>query len=160
MAGISRVASESRKHAAIAQPRLFLLLQELFEREAEIGHGLLGRLPDAQAHEVVAELWPDEEFRREIGHGAHRLGEVGVRGVNPAVQQAVTHDVRKGQVVVVRRGDLAELRLMGEELLLEVALDGLGVETEVDVVVGQDTGLDLGLLHGGQPLYRTRRGLS
>ncbi len=128
------VAGGQAAEAAVAEAGLLFLFQKLVERQAERLHGLLGRLPDAEADQVVAKLRPDEELGREIGHGAAGLRKIGVRSVNPAVQHAIPHRVRQGQVVVVGRGHLGEFGLVGEQVLEEVVLDGLDIEPEVDVL--------------------------
>jgi len=60
MAGISRLASDSRKQAAVAQARLLLHRQDLLDvGHAEAAEGLAGGVADAQHQQVVAQLGAD-----------------------------------------------------------------------------------------------------
>jgi hypothetical protein len=143
------VAGSETAKTSIAEAGLFFLLKQLVEREAELFHGQPGWLPDVEADQVVAKLWPDEELRREIGHRAAGLRKIGVRGVDPAMKQTIAHGIGQGQVVVVGRGGLGELRLVGEHVLKEVVLDGLDIQPKVNILARRDTRLIGEVLHGG-----------
>ena len=79
MAGMSRVASESMKQearrpeTAVAEAGLLLLLDQRFKIEAELAHGLLGFVVDAEVDEVVGEVRPGEKLGGEIADHAHIL---------------------------------------------------------------------------------------
>src|SRR5262245_46703840 len=122
------VARREPSEAAVAQPRLLFLLQQLVEVQPQLAHRLPDRLGDVQVQEIGAEMRAQQELGRQITDGARRANLVGLRGLDPAREQPVAHGIGKRLVVVVFRRDRGEARLDAEEVVEEAALDGLDTE--------------------------------
>jgi hypothetical protein len=58
---------------AIAQPRLFFLLDQNIQVDAQLPHRLLGFVVDAQVDQVVGQMRPGQKLRREVADHAHIL---------------------------------------------------------------------------------------
>ena len=93
--------------AAVAEPGLFFLREELVEIELEPPYGFPGGVVDAEVDEAVTELRPHQELRGEIADHLQVLArQHALDRLDPAVQQPVAHGTGQGQVPVVARGDL------------------------------------------------------
>jgi hypothetical protein len=113
--------------AAIAQAGFRLLRQHLLEGEAEGLAGGRGLLPQPEAHQVVLQVGPQQEFRRHVGGGADVLAGVGVGRVHPAGQQDVPDRQRQADVVVVGGGEGGGFRLAGEQMAPHRLQEGLAL---------------------------------
>jgi hypothetical protein len=132
MAGTSSVASESMKQEArrprppLPRPGSFFLLDEHIQIQAELAHGLLGFVVDAQIDEVVGQVGPGEELGREVADHAHILGLVVLHRRDPALHEAIAHGVRQGHVEIVDRGPFQRPALHKEEVVEEGVGQRLG----------------------------------
>ena len=125
--------------AAVAQPGLLLLLQQLVEVQAQLGDRLLHLRVDAEVDQVVAQVRADQELGRQVGDRARALLGVGRGRADPALQQAVAHHVGERQVVVALGGQGRELALHVEQVVQEGALERLLAEAGA-LVLGSDLG--------------------
>ena len=121
--------------AAVAQSRLLLLLQQVVEVQPQFRDRLLDLMVDAQVDQIVAQVWPDQELSRQVGHRAGALLGV-LRGcTDPALQEAVAHDIRQRQVVVALGRKGGELALHVEKVIEERTLQGLLTEGRAFVLL-------------------------
>ena len=89
--------------AAVAEAGLGLLLDQRFEIEAELAHGFIGFVVDAEVDEVVGQVRAGEEFGREVADDADVLRAVVEDGLNPALDEAVADGVGESHVEIVVR---------------------------------------------------------
>src|SRR5208337_2600301 len=82
--GIHEARGETAQ-AAVAKARLGFLLDERFEIEAELAHGLLGFVVDAEVDEIVGKVRPGEEFSRKVADDTDVLCAVIEDGLNPTL---------------------------------------------------------------------------
>ena len=122
--GIHEAGGETAE-SAVAQARLFFLLDERLEIEAQLAHGLLGFVVDAEVDEIVGEVRAGEELGGEVADDADVLGPVVEDGLNPALDQAVADGVRERHVEVVDGGPLARPALHEEEVVEEGVRQGM-----------------------------------
>ena len=87
--------------AAIAEAGFGFLLDERFEIEAELAHGLFGFFVDAEVDEVVGQMRTGEELGREIADDADILRAIVEDGLDPALDEAVADGVREGHVEII-----------------------------------------------------------
>ena len=103
--------------AAIAEPRLLLLLQQVVEVQPQLRDRLLRLCVNAEIDEVVAKMRADQKFSRQIGDRARALLGIRRGGADPALQQAVAHDVGQREVVVALGRQGRKLALHVEEIV-------------------------------------------
>ena len=120
---------------AIAEARLFFLVQEVGEILPDSGHRLLRRLPDPEVDQAVAQMRPGQKFGREIGHDLGRGIRCGNRfhRLDIAVQHAVANRIGEGHVPVVARCVLRQLGLQIVQVVDQRLTDGLDIESRADV---------------------------
>ncbi len=104
---------------AVAETGFLFRVQQCIEIEPEFRHRLLRGRQDAQVQQVVAEVRAHQELRREVGDGAHALRRVRGGGADPALQQAVAHDMRKREMVVGPSRQCGKLSLHVEQVVEE-----------------------------------------
>ena len=112
--------------AAVAEARFGFLLDEGFEIEAELAHGLLGFFVDAEIDEVVGEMRTGKELGGEVADDTDVLCTVIEDGLNPALDQAIADGVRESHVEVVEGGAVARPALHEEEVVEEGVRQGMG----------------------------------
>jgi hypothetical protein len=111
--------------AAVAEPGLLLLGEDLVEVVPQLGHRLPGLVLQAEVQQVVGEVRPQQELRRQVADGAAGLLPVGLARGHPAAHDLAAHGQGQGQVALVGCRPLGEASHGGEEGFLEVLLDGL-----------------------------------
>ena len=111
------VAGGQPPQAAVAQPRLHLGGEQGVEVQPQFGHGLPRRRQDVEIDQVVAQVWPHQKLRRQIGHGARALLGVGRCSADPALQHAVAHHMGEREVVVGAGGQGRKLALHAEQIV-------------------------------------------
>ena len=89
--------------AAVAEPRLLLVVEEGFQVETELGDRLLHLPGDAEVEQGVPQVGAGEEFGGEVGDDLG-LAPAGRDGPDPVFEQPVPHRVGQGRVPVVGRG--------------------------------------------------------
>ena len=136
--------------AAVAEPGLLLVLEQVLVAQADGAHRLAHGGLDAEVADVVPELRAHEVLGGEIDDGAVLAVEVRARRAHPAVQEPVADDVREREVAVVGGGDAGELGEVEEELPLEVVGDRRGVVAQRDVPFVDV--VRLGIRHHASPL--------
>jgi YQGE family putative transporter len=85
----------------IAQPRLFLLFDQNVQVNAQLSHGLLGLVVDSQIDQVVREMRPGKEFRRQVTDHAYILRLIVLYRRYPPLQYSVAHRVCQRQIEVI-----------------------------------------------------------
>ena len=145
MAGTPSVASESMKQAAsrpeaaVAEPRLLLLLEQRVEVLPERESAPRGGVPDAEVDQVVAQVRAGQELRREIGHDLGPRIQHGIDRLQVAIEQAVANGQGERHVPVVPGGEPGGDRLLVMQLVGHGGGDRLFAEPGSNGgVVGRD----------------------
>ena len=114
--------------SAVAEAGLFFLLDEDVEIDAQLAHGLLGFVVDAEVDQVVGQMGAGEELGREVTDDADILGPVVLDGGDPALDEAVADGVGQSHVEVVDRGALGGPALDKEQVIEKRLGERLGAE--------------------------------
>ena len=83
-------------------------------------HGFL----NAEVDQVAAQVWPQQKFRRQIGHHSHLRAQVVAARIQPALHHPIPHGVGQGQVKVVFAGHLRPFALDVVQVVGEGAAQG------------------------------------
>jgi hypothetical protein len=114
------VASREAPETAVAEPRFFLVLDQIGEVDTLRGERGLRRLLESEREQARAELRADQVLGRQVDHAAVPARVVRARRVDPPEQQPIADRVREREVVVVARRHIRELRQLEEQLLDDV----------------------------------------
>ncbi|EXI73432.1 MAG: hypothetical protein AW07_02644 [Candidatus Accumulibacter sp. SK-11] len=130
--------------AAVAQPRLLLLLEQQFQIQPELLHCLPRVVVDSEIDQVVAQLRANQEFGRHVADGPAAAVTVGPRRLHPALQQAVAHRLCERDETVVAGRHLRKARLHIHQLVQQCAFQRIHPETRPPVLAPrQETGIHL-----------------
>jgi len=97
------------------------VLDQLVERDPEVGERGARRGVQAEREQVGGELGADQELGRQVDHAAALALEVGPRRLDPAVQDAIAHREREREELVVAGRDLGELGELEVQLADQIA---------------------------------------
>jgi len=101
------------------------LFDKNLEVEAQLAHGLLGLVVDAEVDKIVGAVGAGEKLGREVADDAHILGPVVQHGLDPSVHKAIADGMRKGHVEIVDRSPVARPALHKEEVVEEGMRQGV-----------------------------------
>src|SRR5277367_340773 len=138
-----QIAGRETPEAAVAQPRLALLLDDVVYIEAELGHRLAERRFETQIQQIIGQVRPHQELGREIANYTHIVFCVALEGFDPSGEDTVTHGVGDGSEVVALSG---VLRGLGGDVI-QIVEDGAleGFDTVSGAVVFDSHGWFRGL---------------
>ena len=93
-------------------------------------HGLFGFFVNAEVDEIVSQMRPGQELRRQVAHNTHVLRPVVEDSLYPALDQAIAHGMRQGHVKIVDSGTIARPALHEKQVVEE------GVSESIDPCSG------------------------
>ena len=99
-AGIEKAGGQPAE-AAVAQRRVRLLLDQLFEPQAELGQRTAGRLLQVGVEQGVGQRPPHQELHRQVVGPPAVVGAAQADGLAPREHQSVAHGQHQGVVVGV-----------------------------------------------------------
>ncbi len=126
--GRERVDEARREpaEAAVAEPGLDLLGDDLVERDVERGEGLACHVGQAGGEERVLELAPEQVLGGQVGDDLGPPGELGREGVEPPVDEVAPHRAAERLIEVGGGGRAQAHALLVEQLVAELGGEGLG----------------------------------
>ena len=106
--------------AAVAEPRLDLLLTQLFDVDAARGHRLGRDVGEPRREQVVVELAAEQILGGQVADALGLRHALTALVFEPACHQVVAHRVGEGEVAVVRAGRRQRHTLLEVEVLQEL----------------------------------------
>src|SRR5258705_4060341 len=117
---------------SVAKARFLFMLHEHVKIESQILGRLTNLIIDSEIDQIIAHLWPNQEFSRKIRHYTHVASHQSANRPYPMLQQPIAHCMGQSHVPVVARCHFGQSALSVEEVIEDISLNRLETELRVN----------------------------